>query len=185
MLKQQKFNARDYYLSNKVEAMDVFKKVKKRKNKKFDNFQIDDIIIVKKNFKHLNKNREEFELIKGNLGIIKHYYNNKSNDKYTMGSYLVHIDNLDKSDNTFYFSETDLWGNFRVNKRINKNKSKILCKYYHELGYCKLNDKCPYVHENSTKRCKYKKKLCRNYLNGNCPFGINCLYAHGEKELKK
>lgn len=183
MQKKQNFNPQYYYLSNKFENIDVFKKVKKRKNKRIENFQIDDIIKVKSNFKHLNKNKEEIELIKGNEGIIKHYYNNKSNDKYTMGSYLVRIDNLDESDNIFYFSETDLWGNFKVIKRIKKNKNKILCKYYHELGFCKLNDKCPYIHDNPSKKSKYKKIICKNFINGNCPYGINCLYSHGKEEL--
>jgi hypothetical protein len=183
MLKNKNFNPQDYYLSNKFENIDVFKKVKKRKKRKIENFQVDDIIKVKSTFKHLNKNKEELELMQGYQGIIKHYYNNKSNIKHTMGSYLVRIDDLDESDNTFYFSETELWGNFRVSKRIVKNKKKILCKYYHELGFCKLNDKCPYIHDNSSKKSKYKKIMCKNFAKGNCPYGINCLYSHGKEEI--
>ena len=32
---------------------------------------------------------------------------------------------------------------------------------------------------------KYKTEMCRNWENGECHYGSNCVYAHGRDELKE
>jgi len=34
------------------------------------------------------------------------------------------------------------------------------------------------------KEVKYKTEICRNWQEGNCPFGESCVYAHGIEELR-
>ena len=178
-MSKNSFNPQNYYIGNDKINICPFEKVIKRKNNK-KNFMVDDIIKIKKDFNYINKNGNEIELLEGYNGVIKHYASNKCNNKnFTSGSYLILIDEIDKKENVFYFSETELWGYFKVIRRFNKDKKKILCKYYHELGHCKLKDKCPYMHGNLIKKpSKYKKILCKNFYYGSCPYGINCYYAH-------
>lgn len=186
MSSKNNYNPQDYYTGNYKITMNTFKKVSKRNKIQRVNFLVDDIISVKNKFNYLNKYGNEIELLKGYNGIIKHYTPDKNNNNFTTGSYLIRIDEIDEIENTFYFSETELWGHFKVIRRFNKNKKKILCKYYHELGHCKLKDKCPYMHGTLNKKSsKYKKQLCKNFNNGFCPYGINCLYAHGKEQLIK
>ncbi|CAG9315420.1 unnamed protein product [Blepharisma stoltei] len=34
-------------------------------------------------------------------------------------------------------------------------------------------------------RVKYKTEICKNWLNSQCHFGDNCMFAHGKEELRK
>ena len=43
------------------------------------------------------------------------------------------------------------------------------CPYF-VRGFCKLGDRCPFLHE--------KKVVCENYMLGFCPLGPKCKYEH-------
>ena len=88
---------------------------------------------------------------------------------------------------------------------MNSKFKTSICKLYEATGSCNFGSKCSFAHGNHELRhpgdpvprealnerndrvpySNYKTiKCCYFYIDGYCPFGIRCSYAHGDYELR-
>ncbi|CEP03783.1 hypothetical protein PBRA_003390 [Plasmodiophora brassicae] len=58
-----------------------------------------------------------------------------------------------------------------------------LCRSFSDHGYCRYSNKCQFAHGLADLRPvvrhrRWKTEKCKNYLNGNCPYGSRCDFIH-------
>ena len=70
---------------------------------------------------------------------------------------------------------------------LNKGEALVQKKFYQRMPYTRKERKFRKNQNNKDKEfldlIKFKTELCRYWINGNCHFGENCKFAHGEQEL--
>ena len=98
-----------------------------------------------------------------------------------------HISDADRLECVFYSQGFCIHGPFCRYKHVRRERTDLPAVADFTLGLSQMQAKDGVSSRRPAAKPNefYKVSLCKHFLQGNCPFGDGCHFAHGEHELKK